>query len=166
MQTKIETWPDIAHGFYESVVLGNGASIAASPKFSYKSLLTQARSARRLSPGVESLFSRLATSDFELALEMLWHAQMVNECLAIPAVATAVEYQNLRAALIATVREHHATYEEVRPALVPVHDFLRGFSTVISLNYDLLVYWSILEENEKRGTCFKDAFVHGVSSDN
>lgn len=43
-----------------------------------------------------------------------------------------------------------------------IADFLRHFRTVLSLNYDLLVYWSMLAANEKlRGQWFKDCFVNG-----
>lgn len=161
MPTKIETWPDIASGFSESLILGNGTSVAVSPVFAYKSLLAEARSAHRLSSGVEALFARLATSDFEFVLEKLWHAEIVTECLGIPSVSIHHEYQLLRAALIATIRAHHPAYDGVTLALPGLFDFLRGFSTVVSLNYDLLVYWSMLAGNEKYGVCFKDGFLDG-----
>jgi hypothetical protein len=43
----------------------------------------------------------------------------------------------------------------------PIGEFLRRFSTVVSLNYDLIVYWAILVSNNKLGTWFKDCFVNG-----
>ncbi len=162
MQTSIFQWADIVADFSQSVILGNGASIAVNPIFSYQSLLKEARSAARLSRGLETIFTRFSTNDFELVLQMLWHAHLVNEALDIKDDLTTIEYALLRAALIDTVRSHHATHETVEQALPKLHAFLRPFTTVISLNYDLLVYWAMLAGNEVYGKWFKDGFIKGV----
>jgi hypothetical protein len=41
--------------------------------------------------------------------------------------------------------------------------FLKQFQTVVSLNYDFLVYWAMLAANERWGcTWFKDCFLKGT----
>jgi hypothetical protein len=63
-------------------------------------------------------------------------------------------------------REVHSKYETVRPHLVPISRFMKRFPTVLSLNYDLTVYWAMLEGNRQAGgTWFKDCFLDNVFED-
>lgn len=160
---KLHTWGDINTRFRDNLLLGNGASIAIDARLSYKSLLDEVLQARTLEDDLVSMFDYFHTSDFELILRLLLQTRRVNEVLAIKDDKTRDYYYALRDALISTVRDIHPTYENVEQLLSPIAEFLGNFSTVLSLNYDLLVYWAMQVGNDDRKcTWFKDCFVHGA----
>jgi hypothetical protein len=68
------SWSSIANGFRDSLLLGNGASIAVDGRFSYKNLLHAAKRLDLITSKLEQVFRYLKTEDFELVLEMLAHA--------------------------------------------------------------------------------------------
>ena len=169
MQYEIRRWEDIA-GVFErgTVIIGNGASIAVDKGFEYGTLLEKARQLALFTPEVEGLFRSFNTKDFELILRLVWHATQVNSALVIPDTLTQQVYQDVRRALIETVRAVHPEHGDVAPRLPSMYRFLKQFSTVLSLNYDLLVYWTMtyglsVEDRHQ----FKDCFVRdGVFDDN
>lgn len=124
-------------------MLGNGASIAVSPSFGYGSLLDHAQRRGLLSDDVNRLFQFFGTSDFELILRLVWQASNVNRSLRIPDDRTHQAYLTVRECLIQAVRDVHPDYELVSDQLPYIYQFLRSFDTVLSLNYDLLVYWTM-----------------------
>ncbi|MCK4598311.1 DUF4917 family protein [Candidatus Bipolaricaulota bacterium] len=161
MNDKVYEWGTLKDGFNDSLILGNGASIAFDKRFAYKSLKERAQERDLISADVQSVFDHLNTADFELVLRMLWHASKINEALAIRERRTTQAYHNVREALIEVIRSIHVPYEEVDCRLVTAATFMSHFSTVISLCYDLLVYWAILKGNEDAPNRFKDCFVSG-----
>jgi hypothetical protein len=61
--------------------------------------------------------------------------------------------------LIQAVRDVHPEYEQVSDQLPNMYQFLKRFDTVLSLNYDLLVYWTMTYGLDIRdGHLFKDCF--------
>lgn len=161
MPFEIHDWNDIADGFERgTVVIGNGASIAVDPGFRYQSLLDEARRRGLFTAEIEDLFRSFDTADFELVLRLVWHATKVNSSLGIPDGLTDRVYQDIRRALIETVREIHPQHFEVIERLPSMYRFLKQFSTVLSLNYDLLVYWTMTHGlNIQDGHTFKDCFL-------
>lgn len=155
---NLRDWHDIEEHFQSTLVLGNGASIAISDKFNYKSLLETARKKRPITPALDGLFEAMHTKDFELVLEKLAIAQDVNTTLGIVDGKTHEAYEEIRRALIETVQEIHPMYTDVEPDLKLASEFMSRFKTVISLNYDLLVYWAMMLGNESMGNHFKDCF--------
>lgn len=61
----------------------------------------------------------------------------------------------------------HPEYNLVSDYLPSMYQFLKEFDTVFSLNYDLLVYWTMTygRLNIKDGHQFKDCFLDGVLHD-
>lgn len=163
--TKIHDWRDIEDAFEHTLLLGNGASLAIDSSFSYGSLLEAAQSAGYITPNVAQIFNYLGTKDFELVLSMLRTAFHINRALAVDEPATIAAYSDVRKALVSTVRDVHPEHEAVAPHLAAIHRFMKRFDTVLSLNYDLIVYWAMLEGNREYGTWFKDCFVNGVLDD-
>jgi hypothetical protein len=156
---KIHPWSDIADDFRDTLVLGNGASIAISSNFSYSSLFESAKQKEQITKNIERIFEHLDTKDFELVLHMLWHASHINKALEIEDSATSATYSELRTALVKTVRDIHVAYDDVKDELLNIATFMKQFSTVFSLNYDLLVYWAMMLGNRTWGeTWFKDCF--------
>lgn len=165
---QIHEWEYVQPYFKNaSLFIGNGASIAVSTNFSYTSLVEYAKENNLLNEDVHNLFSFFKTTDFELILRLVWQATNVNKSLQIPDEKTHQSYINVREVLIKTVRLIHPSYEEVLHHLPYIADFIVNFKTVISLNYDLIVYWAIMYANEKNNNFkFKDCFINGEFDDN
>ena len=162
MPFEIRPWEEISRSYGCTILLGNGASIAVSPSFSYGSLLRHAVEQRFLPDDAQRLFQFFQTNDFELVLRIVWQASNVNRSLQIPDHRTHAAYVSLRDCLIQTVRNIHPEYDQVSAHLPSIYQFLKRFSTVISLNYDLVVYWVMtygLEIEDQHA--FKDCFIGG-----
>jgi hypothetical protein len=163
---KIVSWNEIAPGVSESLLLGNGASIAVHPGFCYRSLLESAREEQLITDAVQCIFDHMRTQDFELVMSMVWHAFHVNQALGVEDNATARAYRDVQTALVHAVQRTHAIYEAARPHLNAIAAFPGRFKTVFSLNYDLLVYWAMLHGNNALGGHrFKDCFINGEFND-
>lgn len=156
----VHQWSEIATQFTDGLVLGNGASIAFDPRFRYASLRDNALAEGLISNDVQSVFDHLNTVDFELVLRMLWHTNRINGALGIDEPRTAAAYCSVRRALIEVIRAIHVEYDQVQEHLPLAAGFMRQFSTIASLNYDVLVYWAILLSNASQSRHrFKDCFV-------
>ena len=156
----IHKWKELEKDFCEGIILGNGASIAIDPIFSYPSLLESARK-DLINPDIDKIFKYLKTDDFELVLHTLWDVYNINNTLGITDPKIKNAYSEIRTALIRAVEKNHVTYQNVSQYLLAIAAFLKHFKTVISLNYDFIVYWAMLTGNEKWGkNRFKDCFVN------
>lgn len=167
MPYPVMQWMQIAPEYLGgTILLGNGSSIAVSPSFGYGSLLDHAQRNGLITYDVDRLFKFFGTSDFELILRLVWQASSVNESLQIPDDRTYQAYQDVRECLIRAVREIHPGYDQVSNQVPSMYQFLKGFDTVISLNYDLLVYWTMTYGLDiPDGHVFKDCFVNGAFDD-
>lgn len=161
MPYPIAQWTQIAPNYQRgTILLGNGASMAVSPSFGYGSLLEHAQRSGLLADDVYRLFRFFGTSDFELILRLVWQASNVNKSLEIPDHRTYQAYVNVRECLIQAVRNVHPEYDQVSSRLPSMYQFLKRFDTVISLNYDLLVYWTLTYGfGIPDGHLFKDCFL-------
>ncbi|AHI79407.1 DUF4917 family protein [Burkholderia multivorans] len=166
MPFEILPWATLADEHRGTILLGNGASISVEPRFAYRSLLDHAREHGLLTPDVNRLFAFFGTSDFELILRIVWQASNVNQSLQIADDRTRVAYRHVRDCLIQTVREIHPEHDVVSEHLPRIYEFLKSFDTIVSLNYDLLLYWSVtygLDIDD--GHAFKDCFIGGRFDD-
>jgi hypothetical protein len=163
MPFPILPWAEISNNYRRgTILLGNGASIAIAPTFAYGSLLTHARENELLDGDVQRLFDFFETSDFELVLRLVWQASNVNRSLEIPDERTHQAYVRVRDSLIQAVRSVHPEYEQVTQHLPNMYQYLKGFDTVLSLNYDLLIYWTMahgfnVDDGHKFKDCFRDS---------
>jgi len=160
---KLRDWSEIEKKFrHSNLLLGNGASIAIDSRLSYRSLYEQVCNSGKLNDDLLNMFEYFETSNFEFIMRLLLEASQVNEALNIEEDKTKEYYYKLRDALISTIREIHPTYTGAEQLLTTIAKFLKRFGTVLSLNYDLLVYWSMLVGNDKlECQWFKDCFVDG-----
>lgn len=167
MPHQVFQWAEIARTYHrDTILLGNGASIAVWPSFSYGSLWEHAQQRGLLADDVSLLFQFFDTSDFELVLRLVWQASNVNKSLRIQDNRTHQAYLNVRDCLIQAVRNVHPEYDRVSGHLPSMYQFLKGFDTVLSLNYDLLVYWTMTYGlSVQDGHAFKDCFVRGGTFD-
>jgi hypothetical protein len=156
----IVQWNDIKESYHQgSLLLGNGASIAVDRCFNYSSLYEKSIELGYITENVQAVFDKFDVNDFELVLRRLWQAKLVNEALNIPRGEVESAYEEVRQALISTVRDTHVSYDDARAHLEPIYTFMQEFDTVISLNYDLIVYWAAQYGNRYLNSWFKDCFI-------
>jgi Fe-S cluster biosynthesis and repair protein YggX len=159
---KLVTWKEIQDNFADCLLLGNGASIAIDRKFAYHSLLDEARASKYVTHEIDQLFQHFQTQDFEHILRMVWNTYHVNQALGINEKRTLQVYSQTREALIKVVQRIHVSYDETQPYLPKISQYLKHFNTIISLNYDLIVYWAFLLANKSdQSVRFKDCFLSG-----
>lgn len=162
MSFTIHPWYELAQRYNGTILLGNGASMAVSPSFGYDSLLEHVTQSESLAEDARRLFDFFNTKDFELILRIVWQASNVNKSLEIEDARTHEAYLRIRECLIQAVRNVHPEHHEISGQLPYLYDFLKRFNTVISLNYDLIVYWAVaygldIPDRHK----FKDCFLGG-----
>lgn len=170
---EIHQWVDIKKEFIGgTILLGNGASMAVWDGFGYKNLWTKAKDIGAFSSevikGVGDMCKEFVTWDFEYIMRLLWRASVINRFLDICDDKTSRVYSEVRGGLIKAVRDVHPHFDNVSEYMDAMCRFLRGFDTILSLNYDLLVYWCVIKEinlfkdNRSEGHVFKDCFSNGV----
>jgi hypothetical protein len=169
---EIRKWADIEKDFIGgTILLGNGASMAVWGEFGYKNLWSKAKDIKAFSDdvlvGVDDICREFATWDFEYIMRLLWQTSLVNNCLVISDDKTSRIYSEVRGGLIKAVRAIHPRFDDVSGYMDSMCRFLRGFDTILSLNYDLLVYWCVIQEinlfglGRSEGHVFKDCFSGG-----
>lgn len=156
----IALWDVLRESTWDTLLLGNGASIAIHREFAYPTLHSVA-DAKGLLPTTASVFAKLGTTDFEHVLLACWYAENVNVALGTPSADISKAYAEVRTALIEAVHSVHPVHADVASDLQRVGAFASAFPTVVSLNYDLTLYWAMMLFNAAHGSWFKDAFHHG-----
>ena len=146
-------------------MIGNGFSIAqGGGQFSYANLLDQAE----LEPesSLKRVFDALNTVDFELVMEALEDAAKIEDAYGETDRATLfkTDAEAVREALIHAVRKVHPgiSLEIPQDQRDRCGAFLRNFSNIFTINYDLLLYWVILNAG---GNAFTDGFGLGSEVD-
>jgi Domain of unknown function (DUF4917) len=138
-----------------SLLLGNGFSIQY---FNYKNLLDEAQLDD--AEPAKSLFGALDTFDFETVIRALEEAATVEKAYGNDDQAEGFikDAERLREGLVHAVRTIHPAHREDIVDLIPsCIRFLKNFERVFTLNYDLLLYWVLLESPRS----FKDGFGLG-----
>jgi len=135
------------------LMLGNGFSIALFPNiFTYGTLFDKAKSTKKLSKRVSSVFDLLETTDFEQVMEALQNASALTTLYAKkdPSLATKLQAdaEKLRDILTETISENHPerphSINETQYASCKT--FLSNFDgNIYTLNYDLLLYWTLMQ---------------------
>jgi Domain of unknown function (DUF4917) len=146
------------------VLLGNGFSRAwQDDVFSYSALLEQA-SFEQLSPFARRSFDALSTTDFEDVMKALRSAaaliRLYDEAsLDLPRrlLEDAAGLKEVMVQAIAgrhPIRPHAVIEEEYRHAKT----FLANFHDFYTLNYDLLLYWALMQQEIEPQIRFDDRF--------
>lgn len=157
---KIDVWASLRDANWQTLLLGNGASIAIHNEFAYPTLHSVA-DAKGLLATTAPIFAKLGTTDFEHVLLACWYAEHVNVALGTPSADISAAYAEVRTALIQAVHSVHPVHADVAADLQRAGTFASSFPTVVSLNYDLTLYWAMLLFNAANGSWFKVAFHHG-----
>jgi len=158
------------------LLLGNGFSIACCPDiFHYGSLFGRADFGDR--EELRQVFERLDTQDFEVAIRSLEGAAKLTPIYA-PSVADAPTRMTgdaaaLKETLLSTIAENHPDF----PGDIPdekfwaCRKFLSHFlgygntGQVYTLNYDLLLYWTLMHDDMPFGDPIDLAANDGFGND-
>lgn len=158
------------------LLIGNGFSIACCPDiFHYGSLFKAADFAKH--PELVEVFRVLGTQDFELAIKNLESGALLAGIYTpghpdAPAKMRS-DADALKEILLTTIAGHHPNI----PADIPDHKFwscrkfLRLFlgkpndGQVFTLNYDLLLYWALMHEDDPLGDRIDLATNDGFGND-
>ncbi|CPS07006.1 DUF4917 family protein [Mycobacteroides abscessus] len=134
-------WSDIAGGDWPTLLVGNGLSINIWNKFAYSELRTHAH----LNSPAERLFCDLETVNFEEVLESLWHAGRVSAALGQDSAAANDLYTHVRLQLVTAIQGVHLQWSSLPSEhLGRIAATLDQHRWVFTLNYDLLTYWSLM----------------------
>ena len=161
---RIYEWSEIKDEFTDSLLVGNGGSMALSNNFVYKSLYEKATEKENLDQATQHVFSKFYNDshDFERVLYRLWQANYINDLFSVSDEEKQKikdGYNLIQKALLKAVKDIHPDHRELKGQLFLVGKYLSHFKTVFSLNYDLIMYWSMLEYNDQYKNVLKDGFI-------
>lgn len=167
---ELEDWQDTEKSLPEKdrgLLIGNGTSIALWPHFRYASLYEMAKDASKsdhLTTREVGIFDALETQNFESVLSAMITAGKVWKLFEKPSADIddlRASYSRVRKSLIRAVKEVHVPFEKVTEELkTHLREVFGGYSYVYSTNYDLLLYWAMMNDSGR----FKD-FVWGKDAD-
>jgi hypothetical protein len=158
---------DLAEGSgRKHLMLGNGFSIALRPDiFTYNTLLERAKESEKLSKEMEDVFDKLRTTDFELAMEAMETAAVLVNLYekSNPKLAGALKADaaRLRDVLAETIAENHPArpYDVTPEQYASCKRFLAHFDgNIYTLNYDLLLYWTLMQSEVQPDVESDDGF--------
>jgi hypothetical protein len=138
------------------ILLGNGFSIAYdSDSFSYGRLFDVADFSS-LSVDARPIFDDFGTTDFEHVIEALRGAAKISLHYEPQNIARAerirADSELLKDALAEVLARRHPDYVgSVEPAeFASARRFLSNFNRIYTVNYDLLLYWTSMQDGEPR----------------
>ena len=133
------------------LLLGNGFSIAwKATAFTYRSLIEAADLSSV--PRAQAAFGALNTSDFEEVIRALLTAARIMPAFGPEGASMAAQMRQDADALKAILVEAIASKHPDRPQAVgdaafrACRAFLRHFGCYYTLNYDLLLYWTLMHD--------------------
>jgi hypothetical protein len=143
---------DVKH---KHLLLGNGFSIALRPDiFTYGSLYENADFSK--APHATEVFKALKTQDFEVVIKHLQDAATVVEVYMPSAVALARSLRTdaaaIKDALVTAIAKRHPDRpHEIRAEqYAACRAFLSRFEHLFTLNYDVLLYWALMQSEVDR----------------
>jgi hypothetical protein len=145
-------------------LLGNGFSRACFENiFSYDALFDQANF-EGLSEAARGAFTALGTTDFEVVIRGLKQSAILTavylEDSPEPSARMDADANVLRELLASTIAKNHPD----RPAAINAEEyaacktFLKNFDSIYTLNYDLLLYWALMQAEVEPEVRLDDGF--------
>jgi hypothetical protein len=148
------------------LLLGNGFSIALKPDiFSYGSLFENADFSA--APHIPRLFQALGTNDFEVVIRHLQSAAILVEVYQPELGSLAAMFRKdaaaIKDALVSAIakRHPHRPFDITQAQYRACREFLARFDHIFTLNYDVLLYWALMQrEVDKLDLMPDDGFRH------
>lgn len=147
-------WSDINNDDFEwsSILIGNGSSINVWDNFGYTSIYDHAAaksSTNPLTPADSNLFGALNTHNFEQVLSSLNTAKIINQALGLGYAKITQRYDSIKASLISAISEVHIPWRKTPDKVIEtIRAEIKNFKYIYTTNYDLLIYWSIMHQND------------------
>jgi hypothetical protein len=146
---------------WSGILVGNGASRAVADSFAYTSLYDKASSNTITHPLIQNernIFHALDTRNFEQVLSALSTAKIVNTAFGQPITALEQSYERIRLSLVEAVHAIHVPHSQIpEETHAQIRSALLEYDFVYSTNYDLLIYWAIMQDPAG----FRDYFFSG-----
>lgn len=158
-----KNWGEIKQQYRDTLLLGNGASIAIDKIFMYHSLFEVAKNSGYIPSQELKMFEMFGTQDFELVLKKISDSQSVMRCLEMVDGKDYLQRskQKIKDTLIKTIKKIHPQKTKIdQEKLQKVSIFVSHFNEILSLNYDLLLMWSTWGKYNCPNR-FNDCFIHG-----
>jgi len=141
------------------LLLGNGFSIACIPTiFTYQSLYSEADFSK--TPKIKQVFEKLKTTDFEIVIKSLEQTALMLEIYRperkILIARLRKDAEKVKELLIQTIANNHpATPQDIPDKKFRAcRNFLSNFylegGKVYTLNYDLLLYWTLMHDKDDK----------------
>jgi len=132
---------------HRHILLGNGFSIACRPDiFIYKKLFQQANFGDI--PRARLAFDALVTTDFERVIRALRDFAAVAHIYGSISAEAEADAVALREVLVHTIADSHPSRpgEITSGEYAQCKDFLSHFNRIFTVNYDLLLYWALMQD--------------------
>lgn len=153
-----------SHATSRHLLLGNGFSIACRPNiFLYKKLFEQA-DFTKLSKAARKVFGALSTQDFEKVIKALRDSSIVLPVYSKNSIKTVQKFTSdadgLRELLVQTIAKNHPErpHEISDLEFDNCKKFLSNFKNKYTLNYDLLLYWTLMHNKPGSDPSSDDGF--------
>lgn len=145
-------------------LLGNGFSISCRPDIFVYGRLFERANFRGLSPSEKLAFEALATQDFEKVISVLRDTSVVLsaykgvKCDLIKQLQE--DADGLREVLVQAIASSHPDWpgDISDSEYANCRVFLSNFNNVYTLNYDLLLYWSVMHDADGKKVKSDDGF--------
>lgn len=138
----------------QHALLGNGFSMALDPsRFSYGALAGKAEDEGLLPELAVAVMDAIGTADFETAMKALQSAVLVLKALKAPELGRTIDLlsqteNELKDALARSIAGLHPErpYDIDEARYRSVRRFLSSFRRIYTVNYDLLLYWALMQD--------------------
>jgi hypothetical protein len=144
---------------HRHLLLGNGFSIACRPDiFVYKKLFEQANFNEI--PRARKAFDALGTTDFERMIKALRDFAAIAPIYGHHSAEAEADAVALREVLVRTIAgSHPARPGDIAPdEYAHCKSFLSHFDRIFTLNYDLLLYWALMQDEIQPAVSCDDGF--------
>lgn len=146
-----DAWKIVDGSRNKHLLLGNGFSIALKPDiFTYGSLFENADFSS--SPQIKALFQALGTQDFEIAIKHLEDARIVLSVYRPDLKDLLQQFEKdaglIKDALVSAIAKRHPDrpYDIKAEQYAACRLFLQRFNHIFTLNYDVLLYWALMQD--------------------
>jgi hypothetical protein len=150
---QLYDWSKLNNGdfHWDSILIGNGASINVWDKFNYRGVFQHATSSISKNPLTAAdmkLFNSLSTHNFEQVLSSLNTARIINDALGLNYRRVTHRYRSIKQSLIDAIREIHIPWRNVPDAIIErIRLEILNYRKIYTTNYDLLIYWSVMYQD-------------------
>lgn len=146
------------------ILLGNGFSIACkSDIFKYSALFNRA-DFKSLSPYIIDVFKALDTTDFEHVMKALHYSSKILKLYSSKNDKICAQFikdaEGLKEVLVKAIAENHPEQPNdiSDKQYTNCKKFLSNFNRIFTLNYDLLLYWTVMRDELKPKIACDDGF--------